>query len=214
MGSKKANIIKMFKEGYTDLEIGKHYPIGYVRHIKCVIKPKKTKEELIKESELKEIRSNEIISLYESGVSQDKLMYKHKFKIREIRETLYKHTGLYKGVDRLNNKIALKRDLILKMYHSSFATADDIKTALNCSSAYVTNIIGGQIREYRPKPKERIPLNVGIVKTKIDAYSSNEMNYGKYKPTYTIKEVEFEYNTIGKPPTMFGACPVVGKQEC
>jgi hypothetical protein len=49
---------------------------------------------------------------------------------------------------------------------------------------------------------------------KTDTYYKNEMNYGTYKPTYTIREVESEYDTNGKPPTMFGACRVIGRQEC
>ena len=212
--SNKAAIIKMFKEGYTDLEISKHYPIAYVRHIKCVMKPRKTKEQIIKESKIKEIRSNEIINLYEKGISQNQLVHTYKYKLGEIKEALFNYTGLENGADRLKSKATLKRDLILKMYHNSFATADDIRAALNCTRQYVIQIIGSESREYRPKEKERMPLNVGIVKTKTDTYYKNEMNYGTYKPTYTIEEVESEYDTIGKPPTMFGACRVIGRQEC
>ena len=101
--SNKAAIIKMFKEGYTDLEISKHYPIAYVRHIKCVMKPRKTKEEIIKESKIKEIRSNEIINLYEKGISQNQLVHTYKYKLGEIKEALFNYTGLENGADRLKS---------------------------------------------------------------------------------------------------------------
>ena len=48
---------------------------------------------------------------------------------------------------------------------------------------------------------------------KSETYYTNELDYGRIKLNYKIEEVELEYNTSGKPPTMFGACERVGKQK-
>ena len=94
-------------------------------------------------------------------------------------------------------------------YIKNGLTIEDIAKSLSISNYQVNRVYSEIIRN-----KTKFPSLSLLKLRKTEPYYKNEMNYGTYKPTYTIGEVESEYDTNGKPPTMFGACRVIGRQEC
>ena len=86
---------------------------------------------------------------------------------------------------------------------------EDIAKILSLSTYQVNRVYSEMILN-----KTKYPSLSLCKLRKTEPYYKNEMNYGTHKPTYTIEEVESEYDTNGKPPTMFGACRIIGRQEC